>query len=98
MAALKEHERLHSIEFSEQDWDELWAMTFDPIEISNDEPMTRGQWMAFAHMAIGKAQLISEGRYDMGEEAAKDDKAWINQLRGIADTILEFFKPMDNKL
>ena len=63
--------------------------------------MTRGQWMAIAHMALGKAERIESGHY--GDDGSEEDpdydpESWADQLRSIASVILDEFKPGDGKL
>lgn len=92
------HRTEYELDFTDDEWEEIQSLGFEPFEIDYQDPMTRGQWMAIAHMSIGKATLIEDGRYDMGDEEEGDNEEWADQLRGIADTILEFFKPGDGKL
>lgn len=91
------HQKGYELEFGEKDWEEIQNLGFEPFEIVPEEAMTRGQWMAIAHMCLGKAELIENGRYDMGDEHDGDNDEWADQLRSIADTILMFFQPGDGK-
>lgn len=91
------HRNLYRLDFSVDDWEEIQSLGFEPFEIEPFESLTRGQWMAVAHMCIGKAELIDNGRCDMGDEREGDNQEWADQLRGIADTILQFFQPGDGK-
>lgn len=77
-------------------------MSFEPFEFGQGDELTRGQWMALAHMALGKAQRIEANHYGVSnrddEGDGVDTEEWANNLRQIADTILGFFQPGDGKL
>lgn len=92
------HRQLYQLEFSDADWEELQAMSFEPFEVVYREALSRIQWMALAEMALGKAQLIDEGRYDMGLGDDDDSEEWADQLRTIARQILERFRPGDGQI
>lgn len=82
--------RLHELEFTDSQWEEIFSFGFEPFEISHlGEPMTRAQWMAVADMALGKATRIRRGYF--GEDA--DNEKWIAELEAIAEIILEKFPP-----
>ena len=83
------------MEFTDEQWEEISSMGFDSFEPVPGEPLSRGQWIAIAHMALGKAQRIEEGHYGGGEE---DDPDWAGELRGIASKIMDEFKPGDGKI
>lgn len=91
------HQKEYKLEFDEKDWDEIWSFSFEPFEFQREDVLTRGQWLAIAQMCLGKAELIENGRYDMGDEHDGDNDEWADQLRSIADTILMFFQPGDGK-
>lgn len=84
----------HTIDnFSDQDWEEIASLGFEPFTIEPGQALTRQQWMAVAHMALGKAQRIENGDY--GEDV---DNGWADQLRLIAETITDHFRPGDGNL
>lgn len=82
---------LYTFEFSDSDWEEITSLFVVPPLFQH---MSRQEWTSIAHMALGKAQCIDDGRYGDDE----DDKEWADQLRGIASTILDYFQPGDGKL
>ena len=88
----------YQIGFTRKQWQEIESMGFEGFEPMPDEPLSRCQWMAIAHMALGKAQRIEEGHYGDGAEGEdEDDESWADELRGIASQILDEFKPGDGK-
>ena len=99
-------QELYEFEFSDDQWDELVSMSFEPFEFSAGEKLTRGQWMALAEMALGKAQRIEEGFYgmvdendnDIGDADGVNVEEWAEQLRAIAAVIFQYFQPGDNKI
>ena len=102
--SVESHQQTYAIEFDERDWDEIVELGFEPFEIEHEQELTRKQWLAVAHMALGKVCLIDQGRYGMVDEEGEevddgvDLKEWADQLRYIADEILELFQPGDGKL
>jgi hypothetical protein len=89
---------VYDLEFTDDEWEEIYALSFYPFEINEPVPLTRGQWTAIAHMAIGKAVLVGRGRYNMCDEDAMDNPAWVADLNGIANKILAIFLPGDGQL
>jgi len=90
----------YSLPFSSSQWEELICMSFEPFEFGEGDSLTRGQWMALAHMALGKAQRIESGDY--GADPSSDDDgvdlvAWAEELREIAQVILAKFQPGDGQ-
>lgn len=84
--------QLHRFEFISAQWEELIAMSFEPFEFGEGEVLTRGQWMALAYMALGKAQRIDAGHYgDTEQDERVNVEEWAQQLRDIADAILNHF-------
>ena len=84
----------YQIEFTHKQWQEIESMGFEGFEPMPDEPLSRCQWMAIAHMALGKAKRIEEGHY--GDDAeGEDDGDWADELREIASQILNNFTPGD---
>ena len=92
------HRQTYELNFSDRDWEELVSLTFEPFEFGYDEPLTRGQWLALAHMALGKAQLIDDGQYDIGDGHDSENPEWAAHLRSIAHRILDEFQPADGKI
>ena len=92
----------YSIEFSESQQQEIISLGFEPFEPDPAEPMTRGQWMAIAHMALGKACRIGQGDYgldlDDPDITEVTDELWIGELNEIAEKILEKFQPGDGQI
>lgn len=88
----------YTIPFSAEQWDELAALSFDPFVVEPRQALTRQQWLALAHMALGKALLIEGGRYDMGDQDDDDNDSWADDLRTIANTILDTFQPGDGQM
>ena len=89
----------YKIEFTDVQWEEIASMAFDGFEPVPGEPLSRGQWIAIAHMALGKAQRIEEGHYGDGAEGEDDDdEHWADELREIASQILNEFKPGNGKI
>lgn len=87
---VKEHQRTHKIKFSEQDWGELIQLSFEPFEFESEEELTRGQWIALAHMIMGKAcRLLNVG------EASEELLARGRNLGRIADRIYAKFPSED---
>ena len=78
--------------FSSEDWSELYRLTFEPFEFEDGEPLTHGQWMALATMALGEAQLLDEDYFD-GIRGRKDKdrlpRTRAARLRCIARRILD---------
>lgn len=94
---VREHQREYEIEFDDNQWDELVSMSFEPFEFGPGEALTRGQWMALGHMALGKAQRLDSGAYgDNGEDV--DTEEWAEELRTIASTIFEKFQAGDGQI
>ena len=88
----------YKIDFSGRQWEEIESMGFEGFEPMPDKALSRGQWIAIAHMALGKAQRIEEGHYGDGAEGEdEDDENWADELRGIASQILDEFKTGDGK-
>lgn len=87
----------YALQFSEEDWEEICALCFDPFEFDSEEALTRGQWMAIGDMLLGKAYRIEAGNF-ADDGPGDDNPAWVAQLRRIADVIFGFFKPGDGKL
>lgn len=77
-------------------WEELDSLALGLFEVKDEMP--RNQWLALGFMANGKAQLIEQGRYDMGDEDNADNADWATDLRHIAHTVFDYFKPGDGKL
>jgi hypothetical protein len=75
---------LRKLDFSESDWQEIFALGFEPFEITIGEDFTDGQWEAIADMALGKACRVLAGR--LGQD--RDNKRWAAQLRAIAERII----------
>ena len=99
MSKLREYQKTYAIEFSDDDWEEIQSLSFEPFEFDVGDELTRGQWMAIAHMCIGKAVQIKKGRYDMDDgQNTRLKREWTRHLNEIADTILEEFQPGDGKL
>jgi hypothetical protein len=92
------HQETYALLFNDDEWDEIACMGFEPFEIEPEEELTRGQWFAVAQMALGKAQMLDDGRYGGDEDDGVDPAEWADQLRGIASTILDFFQPADGKI
>ncbi len=90
----------YSLEFSESQQEEIISLGFEPFEPDPTQPMIRGQWMAIAEMALGKAVRIERGDYEAITEDGfdSDDREWAEELRDIAHIILGFFQPGDGKL
>lgn len=89
---------LYKMQFNKSEWEEVEALV-EPFCFKFTGQMTRPQWIAIAHMAMGKAQRIEEGDYGGGDEEESFDPAtWAYQLRGIADVILTKFRPGDGQV
>lgn len=84
----------YQIGFTDNQWQEIESMGFEGFEPMPDKALSRCQWIAIAHMALGKAQRIEEGHYGDGAEGEdEDDENWADELREIASQILNNFKP-----
>ena len=80
-------------------WEEIESLGFEEFEPNSEKDMTRRQWMAVAHMCLGKAQRIESGDYgDTEENDPADNLRWANELREIAEVILTEFRPGDGKV
>ena len=90
--------QLYSLEFSDADWEELESLSFSPFEFAQGESLTRPQWFALAMIALGKASLIEAGEYAIGDGHDHEDAAWVEQLRSIAERILDKFQPGDGQI
>ena len=89
----------YHLDFTTEQWEELTALTFEPFEFAEGDALTRGQWLACAHMALGKAQRVESGDYgDPNEEEDLGSAAWAAELREIAGVILAFFRPGDGQI
>lgn len=90
---------MYKLEFTAEEWEEIEAMSFTGFTPSRGKPLDRSQWIAVAHMALGKAERIEAGEYGKPED--DDDDAdeldWSQTLRGIAEKITGQFKPGDGR-
>ena len=55
-------------------------------------------WLTIAYTALGKAEELEKGRFDMGDDDDARTPEWTAQLRQSAEIILDEFKPGDGKL
>ncbi len=82
-------EQRYKMEFTPAEWEELECLNYAGSRPDLREPLLRGQWLAIAQMALGKAQSIIEGHYD---DCDGDDNghhgSWALELRRIAAAIL----------
>ena len=85
------------MEFTAKQWEEIEGMGFDGFKPMPDTALSRVQWIAIAHMALGKAQRIEDGNYGGGAEG-EDDEDWADELRAIASKILDKFKAGDGQI
>ena len=90
---------LHKIQFDdESDLEELDELA-EMVGAKNPrEDLERQTWLSIAYCALGKAEMIDQGRFNMGEEDDKDLPVWAEQLRKMAGRILDAFQPGDMKL
>ena len=88
--------RRYLLDFTNADWDEIECLGFG--EFQPQPSMPRAEWVAVGLLALGKAQRIDEGFYDLSEAAAGDDAIWAAQLRCIAAQIFNKFQPGDGQL
>ena len=89
----------YKMEFTDKQWEEIVGMGFDGFEPMPDKAFSRVQWIAIAHIALGKALRIEEGHYGGGAEGEdEDDGDWADELRAIASKILDMFKPGDGQI
>lgn len=79
------------LEFADPQENEIEALVSNFDWYNVEQSFTRTEWMSIAHMAIGKAHCIDGGRYSMGDNDDEDLPAWSEELRGIADIILNRF-------
>lgn len=86
----------YKMEFTAEQWEEIEGMGFEGFEPMPDKALSRVQWIAIAHMALGKAQRIEDGNYGGGAEG--DDGDWADELRAIACKILGKFKAGDGQM
>ena len=93
------HRRQYELEFTEPQWEEIVNLGFEPFEVVPEESLTRGQWMAVADMALGKAWRLDRGDYALGEpDEAEDNERWAEELREIAHIILNKLRPGDGQI
>ena len=89
----------YKMEFTDKQWEEIVGMGFDGFEPMPDKAFSRVQWIAIAHIALGKAQRIEDGHYGGGAEGEdEDDGDWADELRAIASKILDKFQPGDGQI
>jgi hypothetical protein len=90
---------LYKLEFTEEQWQELISLSFEPFEFGEGDELTRGQWMALAHMCVGKAERVKRGDYGPANDVEPfDPEQWAEDLESIANTILNEFQPGDGKI
>jgi hypothetical protein len=91
--------QLYAFSFSDQEWEEIGALTADVIELPEDGQLFRRQWWAIAQMALGKADMLDRGAYDIsGDLSEAQAAAWAEELRGIAAKIVDKFAPGDGQI
>ena len=62
------------------------------------KPHSRIIWLAIAYIALGKADCIKAGRFNMGEPGeTKLNTKWVVDLYAISSEILTKFQPGDGK-
>ncbi len=90
----------YQLEFTENEWEEIEALSFFPFVIVLGDTLTRPQWVALGNMALGKAQRIQQGAFGEGDEdmGGRSNKEWADQLRGIATKIFDKFLPGDGQV
>lgn len=94
----------HSVDgLSDSDWEEIRSLVFHPFDQLEDceqTRFTRGQWNAIGLMCLGKAQRISDGAYDFGQDESELEslEEWKRQLRHIADVIFTKFQAGDGQM
>jgi hypothetical protein len=90
----------YELGFTAAQWEELTSLAFEPFVFSEGDALPRAQWQALAYIALGKAELMDKGsRYGSADEGdGVDPKEWAEELREIAEVILEFFQPGDGKI
>ena len=89
----------YSFDFSDDQWEELESLGLEIGQLEGSiTSLPRVAWMQLAMTALGKAQLIDEGRYDMGDEDDEDNPEWAAELREIARVILDKFQPGDGQI
>ena len=88
----------YKLGFDRGEWEEIDALSFDGFDPKQGKPLTRSQWIAVAHMALGKAARIEAGDYGGPEDDDEDDTDWADTLRGIASKILNKFKSGDGQI
>lgn len=86
---------LHYLQFTSSQWEEIQSLSFDPFHIKTYTPMTRPQWVAIGHIALGKAQRIEDGQY-CDSDGECDCEEWSKDLREISDIIFNEFQPGDS--
>ncbi len=96
---MKAHQQLYGIYLTKHEWEEVWALSFEPFEYEEGECLTRGQWMAICDMLFGKAHRMDLGDYDWNEaEDGVDTEKWATELRQIAEKIRANFRPGDGRI
>lgn len=60
--------------------------------------LSRADWVALGHLALGKAQRIRAGAYDIGSDDQATNAAWLTDLEEIAEIIFREFQPGDGKI
>ncbi len=85
----------YSLEVSDKQREEIEALTEGVFKFDPDEPQPRRKWWAVAQMATGKAAMLEDGLYGDDEEDVSEQA---EELRDIADLILNEFQPGDGKV
>lgn len=88
-------ENTYSLEVSDQQREEIESLTSGVFKFDPDEPQPRRKWWAVAQMATGKAAMLEDGLYGDDDE---DIEEQAQELRDIADLILNEFQPGDGKI
>jgi len=88
----------YTFEWPENLWEEIDAIASGLFDVPDDRRLPRRQWVAIAHICVGKADLIDKGYYDWAEADDRDElDRWADDLNEIANDILGFFQPGDGK-
>lgn len=92
---------MHRLEFDPTAWEEIDSLLSNVTTLDwnpAEHGLPRAMWLAVAQMALGKAQLMEDGYYDSGDDDDDCLDDWSRQLRDIAYTITDHFRPGDGNI
>lgn len=94
---------LYELDFTDKQWEELNSLSCGVFDVQQGDALPRPHWLTLANVALGKAQLVEQGHYNMGagtelETEEEFNERWAQEMRDIAQIILDFFQPGDGKI